>query len=189
MVISLKTVMRKINQILATRTNRLDWHSHQRLAVAMTVFIAAAMLFIASCQRKPVMSHARFVHLPTAGWQQTLPLTFYPEYDDSTLTYQLDLAVRHNNSYSYSNLSLVVDIITADSIVKRQPVNLPLADDYGNWSGGGFGTLYQYRYTISRAVSPAKAHSVVVWQTMRDCDTLHGLLDVGLIVKPLHRQQ
>lgn len=154
-------------------------------AVAMTVFVAAAVLIMLSCQRKPVMSHARFLHLPTTGWQRTLPLTFMPEYDDSAATYDIKLAIRHDNTYRYRNLSLVVDIIDVDSVVNRNTVDMTLADEYGNWTGGGFGTLYQDEVTIAHVIDPGDASSVVVWQTMQGCDTLRGLVDVGIIVSPL----
>lgn len=153
-------------------------------AVAMTVVVAAAMLMMPSCDRKPVLSHAHFTHLSHDGWQRTLPLTFRPEYDDSTATYDISLAVRHDNSYRFSNLSLVVDIFAADSTVNRQTVDMKLADEYGNWTGGGFGALYQNRMTVAHAVNPEDARAVVVWQAMPGCDTLQGLVNIGIIVTP-----
>lgn len=175
--------MLQVSKILMVRTDDGEPRS-QRLTVAMTVFIAAVVLIITGCQRKPVMAHAHFVHVPATGWQQTLPLTFYPEYDDSTVTYNLLLAVRHQNNYAYSNLSLVVDVISEDSTVNRRPMNLTLADEYGNWTDGGFGTLYQERYILATKVKPADARSVVVWQAMQACDTLTGLVDVGITTIP-----
>ena len=154
-------------------------------AVAMTVLIAAAMLIMTCCQRGPVMPHAHFVHLPANGWLQSAPLTFCPEYDDSARTYSLELAVRHGNSYRYSNLSLVVDMIASDSVVTRKTVNIRVADEYGNWRGGGFGPLYQDTVAIASVIDHDDARSVVVWQAMEGCDTLRGLVDVGLITRPL----
>ena len=151
----------------------------------MTVLIAAAMLIMACCQRKPVLPHAQFVHLPANGWLQSSPLTFCPEYDDSARTYRLELAVRHENSYRYRNLMLVIDMIASDSDVTRKTVNIPIADEYGNWKGGGFGALYQDTVGIASVIDPGDARSVVVWQVMEGCDTLQGLVDVGLITKPL----
>lgn len=130
------------------------------------------------------MSQAQFVHLPAGGWLQGLPLTFAPEYDDSTLTYDITLSVRHDNSYRYRNLSLVVDIITADSVVTRKPVEMVLADAYGNWTSGGFGALYQCQVPLAHAIAPDQASSLVVWQAMAGCDTLRGLTDIGIFVKP-----
>lgn len=155
----------------------------QGKAVAMAVLIAAAILI--SCQRKPVMTHAHFIHLPNSGWTSTTPLTFRPVYDDSTLTYSLSLAVRHESKYRFSNLSLVVDLIAIDSTVNRQTINMSLADEYGNWKGGGFGPLYQDTASIARVVAPEDAKSIVVWQAMDGCDTLGGLVDIGVFVRPL----
>ena len=149
------------------------------------MFVAAAVLIMPSCQRKPIMSHASFVHLPVSGWQRTLPLTFMPEYDDSAATYDIKLALRHDNAYRYSNLSLVVDLIAADSTVNRQTVDMTLSDAYGNWTGGGFGALYQVQTTIAHGITPESAHSIVVWHAMQGCDTLCGVVNLGIIVSPL----
>ena len=179
----LKTAMLKASQITEETSKR-----HVRYviahAVAMTVVVAAAMLIMAGCERKPVLTHSRFKHLPEAGWHKSLPLSFKPEYDDSTRAYDLALALRHDNSYPYRNLSLVMDVITADSSVNRQTVDIALADEYGNWLGGGFGALYQQVLTIARGVKPDEANTVVVWQEMEGCDTLRGLTDVGIIATP-----
>lgn len=153
-------------------------------AVAMTMVIAAAMLMMLSCDRKPVLSHAHFTHLSRDGWQRTLPLTFQPEYDDSTAVYDILLAVRHDNSYRYRNLSLVVDMFAADSTVNRRTVDMALADEYGNWTGGGFGALFQDKLSIASDVTPDDARAVVVWQAMPGCDTLQGLVNIGIIVTP-----
>ena len=153
-------------------------------AVAMTLAIASAMLILSGCERKPMMAHAQFKHLPKSGWQRVMPLSFCPEYDDSTATYDLTLAVRHDNTYRYRNLSLIVDFIATDSTMSRHPVDIALADEYGNWSGGGFGTLYQDEVAVISGISPDEAHSLVVWQAMEGCDTLLGLVNVGIIVNP-----
>lgn len=173
-------IMAKANQIL----DKQSVPSVIAHAVAMTWFIAAVMFIMSSCQRKPVMAHAGYLHLPLSGWLHTSPLTFVPEYDDSTATYELSLAVRHDNSYAYRNLCLTVDIINADSVLRRKTVDMTLADEYGNWKGGGFGSLYQNVVSLERNVGPADACSVVVWQTMAGCDTLYGVTDVGIFAHP-----
>ena len=178
--------MLKANKTIMPKTNRSVRYLIAQ-AVAMTLFIAAAVLIIPSCQRKPVMSHASFIHLPASGWQRTLPLTFIPAYDDSAASYDIKLALRHASSYRYRNLSLVVDIIGADSTVNRQSVDVALADEYGNWTGGGFGALYQDQVIIAQGVGPDAARSIVVWQAMQGCDTLHGINDLGITTIPMKK--
>ena len=175
--------MAKAGKITETTTNR-HVRSKTVQAVAMAVFIAAAMLFMASCEQKPVMTHSSFKHLPLQGWKRTLPLTFTPEYDDYTTTYDVSLAVRHTNGYLFRNLTLAVDLIATDSVVERHVVDMALADEYGNWSGGGFGTLYQNQVTIARDITAADVASIIVWQTMQSCDTLRGIVDLGIVVAP-----
>lgn len=113
-----------------------------------------------------------------------MPLSFVPQYDDSTASYDITLAVRHAASYHYRNLSLVVDVIDADSTVNRHNVDMMLADQYGNWSGGGFGTLYQASIPIVASVKPSQARSIIIWQSMNGIDTLRGLESLGLITRP-----
>ena len=146
--------------------------------------LAAAIFLMGSCQRKPVLPHASYLHLPLGGWQCGMPLSFAPQYDDSTASYDITLAVRHDAAYDYRNLSIVVDVIAADSTVDRHNVNMTLADEYGNWSGGGFGTLYQATTPVVTGVRPDQARSVVVWQAMTGIDTLRGIESVGLITRP-----
>jgi len=161
------------------------WSKSHGTAVAVTLVIAAAMLMLWSCERKPVMSHSRFINVPSQGWLRSAALQFQPEYDDSARTYDLTLAVRHDISYPCRNLALVVDIIAADSVKTRKSVNLMLADEYGNWTGGGFGSLYQNTVRIASVIDPGDASRVVVWQAMQGCDTLRGVVNVGLVATPL----
>lgn len=150
----------------------------------MIWFIAAVVLMVPACGHRPVMAHSSFVNLPARGWQRSLPLTFVPQYDDSLAAYGLTLAVRHDISYPYRNLSLVVDIIATDSTVDRRHVDLPLSDQYGNWTGGGFGSLYQNQMLLSAGVHPEQASTIVVWQALQDIDTLVGIDAVGIIAWP-----
>lgn len=177
------TAILKAPRTVAT-TNDSKRRTYKCIAVAMAMLIAAVML-MTGCRQRPVMAHADFVHLPTNGWLQSAPVTLAPVYDDSAATYNLVLAVRHGNSYKYRNLSLVVDMIAADSVVNRQVLDMQLADEYGNWSGSGFGAVYTDTVHIASGINPSDAKSVIVWQAMQGCDTLRGVTDMGLITRPL----
>lgn len=153
-------------------------------AVAMTLFIAAVMLFLTGCQHKPLMAKSTFKHIPLTGWLKTQPLSFSPQYDDSTAVYDITLAVRHDSGYPYRNLSMAVDVIAGDSTVTRRHLEVMLADEYGNWQGGGFGALYQDTATIALGILPAQASKVVIWQVTSPGDTLLGVADIGIITSP-----
>ncbi|MBR1551567.1 MAG: gliding motility lipoprotein GldH [Muribaculaceae bacterium] len=148
--------------------------------------VAAGLIALAACCAACDPSQAsqgQYVHLPDAGWDSALPLRFTPSLPDSTASYDLTVAVRHSTAYGYRNLNLVVDLIDDSARVERHKAHFVLADDYGNWLGTGFGTLYQSKLTVARRVPAGHARRVVVWQSMTDCPVLHGVEDVGLITK------
>jgi gliding motility-associated lipoprotein GldH len=113
-----------------------------------------------------------------------MSIEFTPEYSDSSSTYDIALAVRHNNDYQYSNLSLVVDLIDSVKNVNRTNIDFELSDGYGNWKGSGFGAIYQSSVVIAQGISPSQVSSIVVWQAMNNCDVVKNILDIGIIVTP-----
>ena len=113
-----------------------------------------------------------------------MSLKFTPEYSDSSLTYDIALAVRHNNDYQYSNLSLVVDLIDSVKNVTRHDIDFELSDGYGNWLGSGFGAIYQSSVVIAQGVRPSQVSNIVVWQAMNNCEVVKNVIDLGVIVTP-----
>lgn len=151
--------------------------------VALATFLICALSCLIGCSfGQDTM--AQFKTLPDDGWQKSMSISFTPEYTDSTITYDVELAVRHNNSYQYSNLSLVVDLIDSVKNVNRNNIDFELSDGYGNWLGSGFGALYQSSIVIAQGVKPSQVTSVVVWQAMNNCDIVKNVIDIGIIVKP-----
>lgn len=151
------------------------------------VAMVALMLCVLSCLNACSFGQDKSAHfktLPDDGWNKGMSIKFIPEYPDSTQTYDIELAVRHNNDYQYSNLSLVVDLIDSVKNVSRSNVDFELSDGYGNWKGSGFGAIYQSSLVIAQGVTPSQVGSIVVWQAMNNCDVVKNLLDIGIIVSP-----
>ena len=113
-----------------------------------------------------------------------MSISFFPEYADSTITYDVELALRHNNSYQYSNLNLVVDLIDSVKNVNRSNIDFVLSDGYGNWLGSGFGAIYQSSVVIAQGVRPSQVSNIVVWQAMNNCEGGKNVIDLGVIVTP-----
>ncbi len=115
-----------------------------------------------------------------------MPIKFEPRLSDSIVPLcNVEVAVRHNTSYSYSNLNLVVDFIDSTYKVMRHNVSIPIAGEQGEWKGTGFGRLYQDKVTVATGVSPSALHSIVVWQAMKGCDKVVDVENVGIIVTPV----
>lgn len=154
------------------------------IAVAVTLISVLSCLDACSFQQDTT---AQFKTLPSEGWRKDQPITFTPEYADSSLTYDIQLSIRHNNSYQYSNLSLAVDMVDSVKVIHRKDVDFELCDSYGNWKGSGFGALYQSSIVIATGIKPTDVNSIVVWQTMTNCDVVKDVIDIGITVSPSKR--
>ena len=150
----------------------------------MLALVAVVLLACLGACRPERAWHSDFRHIPQReGWGASLPVTLTPVYSDSSTRYDIELAIRHDTSYPFQQLNLVVDL-EGDSIhTKRRKVVFPIADEAGNWLGAGFGTLYQCHCIIARDVTPNDVSQVVVWQTMSDTTNLRHVTDIGIVVK------
>lgn len=151
--------------------------------IAVAVTLISVLFCLNACSFKQD-TMAQFKTLPSEGWSKNQPIKFSPEYADSTLTYDILLSIRHNNSYQFSNLSLAVDMFDSVKIIHRKDIDFELSDNYGNWKGSGFGALYQASIVIATGIKPTDVNSIVVWQTMANCDIVKDVVDMGITVTP-----
>ena len=137
---------------------------------------------ICSCRQDDVYNE--FNTLPRNGWFKRDVQRFTPESPDSTGRYDLYLTLRHNGDYAYRNLWLFVSYTGADGEQKTDTVNCELADEFGRWSGGGWGSYYQQELLLDDCFRfVGKEQVVTIQQAMRD-DRIRGISDVGIRIAP-----
>lgn len=137
---------------------------------------------ICSCRQTDVYNE--FNTLPRNGWFKRDVQRFTPESPDSTGRYDLYLTLRHNGDYAYRNLWLFVSYTGADGEQKTDTVNCELADEFGRWSGGGWGSYYQQELLLDDCFRfVGKEQVVTIQQAMRD-DRIRGISDVGIRIAP-----
>ena len=148
--------------------------------------LVAMMVCLGACAPKHT-SYSYSCDLPEEGWMQNTPVTLQTQYADSSITYDITIFVRHSASYPYANLNLVLDFISSKGHVDRKILNFTIADQFGNFKGGGFGDYYQRSQTVLSNVKPQDVHQVVAWQAMKGSNTLLGLHNLGITISP-HEQ-
>lgn len=150
----------------------------------VVAFAAVLALLCVACSNTSDI-YNEFKTIGDNGWHASVPLKFFPNIADSTITScNVLLAVRHNNAYAYSRLDLVVDMIDSNHKVTRRVVNFELADEHGNWLGTGFGRLYQTQVVVAQGVNPCELHDIVVWPTMKGLDKVENIENVGVFIVP-----
>lgn len=161
-------------------TNR----SNSTIKLLPVSFVILAIVAVACTPQQ--LSHSEFKSLPITGWNATVPLHFAPLITDSDDVFNIDVAVRHLNSYPYSNLDLAIDMIDSTHHATRHMVHFNLADKFGDWTGSGFGSLYQAKEHVATGVKASQVKSVVVWHLMPSDKPLDGISEIGLILSHSH---
>ena len=77
----------------------------------------------------------------------------------------------------------IVSYTGADGRQKTDTVNCELADEFGRWSGGGWGSYYQQELLLDNRFRFGRDQVVTIQQAMRD-DRIRGISDIGIRIAP-----
>lgn len=132
--------------------------------------------------------YSRWDNIPVKGWVygDTVPLLLVDTslYDnDSIVTGELCVALRHSSDYPYSNLWLEVTYHSDRHMMVRDTLDITLADVFGRWLGRGFGASYQQSVLVSPSAVVDITRPVAVRHIMR-VDTLRGVDQIGVSISP-----
>lgn len=151
-------------------------HNSNRTVIAAAILAAAT-----ACVPSPD-DYSDFRTLPDEGWAYTHHLTFTPEIADSASRGTMLVAVRHSGDFNYRNIWLEIAATMPDGTVRRDTIDIELADKFGTWLGSGPGTSFQKADTLPRPYTLVDSATIELRHIMR-IDTLHGIEQVGLIFK------
>lgn len=138
--------------------------------------VAMVMSAVAGCTSPGDFSH--YTEVPPEGWAYGNALDFDTGREDSLSRGDLEVSLRHNIDYPYSNLWLEI-CYNNNGRQTVDTVNIPLADVHGRWYGRGFGASRQAEAVVATDVSPLSGAPVKVRHIMR-VDTLRGVEAVGV---------
>lgn len=127
-------------------------------------------------------AYSGFTSLPDNRWAYADTLTFRVERADSLTPGTLSVAVTNTTDYPYSNLWLEITYPHQEATY-RDTVNLSLADEYGRWTGKGFGADFQSEAKVARGVVLPNGSEIKVRHILR-ADTLEGISQVGVTLNP-----
>lgn len=148
------------------------------MTLRLSLIITTIMLLMATaCSGDGDFS--RFERLPENGWAYGDTLMFDTTRPDSLSRGNLSLAMRHSGEYQYANIWLEVSY-NDNGHIRRDTLNIPLADNYGRWLGKGFGSTRQLELPVARDILPLTASRIGVRHIMR-VDTLRGVREIGVV--------
>ncbi|MBR5828337.1 MAG: gliding motility lipoprotein GldH [Paludibacteraceae bacterium] len=142
--------------------------------------IVIISLIMMSCGADVV--YTEFKNMPVNGWEAKDVKNYNPIITDTLADYEIQLTVRHTDTYPYQNMWLFVTIEKDTNVVKTDTIECYLANERGEWLGSGLSVkelplIYEENYKFARSGE----YKIKLQQGMRE-EALKGITDVGVQV-------
>lgn len=149
------------------------------------MLLLGVLFLLSSCNENAVFNaHKTF---SSEGWEMYNTQQFDVEIEKTT-HYNIDIFLRHDNQYKYRNIWLFIDHINPDSTTTTDTINITLADEFGNWVGGGTGSSHQAEENyLHLHTLDSGTHHIKITQGMREYK-LKGINNIGVRITPATTQ-
>ena len=148
--------------------------------------------YLTGCLPAPYYQKEEVV--PQNAWSYNFNPSFTIDIKDTVSTYKAYFLIQHTQAYPYNNLWVWLYIKTpGDSVIKKERINVPLAEATGKWLGRGMGEIWEQRMPIdlgdSIKFNQAGTYEISMEQNMR-INPLPEILHVGLRLEkgPVNRR-
>lgn len=144
------------------------------------LILLSSILLFASCTQKHFYSEYKSVN--TKKWKSTDTVQFVVDIDDTNALYYMNVSVRHQKDYEFSNVWL--NIFTEyHSAKKTFRLEVPLFKKDGKPYGESSGSLCTQTIPFQEQIRFPQAgkYTIRIVQLMRK-DPLDGISDVGVVI-------
>ena len=162
----------------------MPFHKHIKKSITCfwAILLFAGVTIFAACDANRVFEQTQNIN-NTAWLYEQIP-QFKASIADTNQLYNVDLQIRHNTSYLYSNIYLKLTTTYPSGKKSTSQINLVLAEKDGKWKGSGMGSTYTLPFNIQQnAKFPEKGdYTFAIEQDMRD-NPLAGVMAVGIRIE------
>jgi len=104
-------------------------------------FVILCLTFcLAACNRNIVFSE--YKSFPNSDWKINDTVSFDVELNDKVSFHDINLLVRHAETYPYRNIIVFVTVKYPDGAIRTDTMDVLLANDKGEWLGSGAGDIF-----------------------------------------------
>lgn len=139
------------------------------------------MWLCGGCSPKETMRYHYFEQLPRGGWRQSHEVFFSTSELDSGELYDVDLVLRVDRDFRYSEIPIGVTFETPSRHISTHRVSIPIEED--KLRSGGY-ALNEHRIRLAEGVRYGEVgvYTYSVRQLSTD-SVLPGVVDVGLTIR------
>lgn len=157
------------------------------MKIKLILLFAVYTVLFFSCDKKGLYEENRGV---SGGvWNRHDIPVFKVDIEDTLNIYNVYINIRNTGNYPKSNLYLFVTTTAPGGAYTRDTIECILAYPSGEWTGRGFGNIWQNRFPYRRYVRFPEAgeYTFEIEQAMR-IEDLPGIADVGLRIEKVDDQ-
>ena len=138
------------------------------------------LILFSSCSKEKIIFEKNY-DIAQHQWLYKDSLSFSFDVKDTTAAYDIELTIKHDNSYPFQNLYITISTVFPNDARVLQTLNLDLADNTGKWDGkiSGSKTIFKTNIKSDAFFSALGKYTITLSQFTRQ-DTLSGVESVGL---------
>lgn len=150
--------------------------------IIKTLVVSLLTVFMYGCNKNVVYS--KYHTFKENEWHAKDKVTFDLDISDTQTLNNINLMVRHADSYPYSNLFLFVTTKYPDGKILTDTMEVVLANQKGEWQGSGAGDIYDFKVPVKKNVKfpLAGKYQFIFEQGMR-VDPLPLIMDFGFEIE------
>jgi gliding motility-associated lipoprotein GldH len=140
------------------------------------------MMLLTSCNKNVVFS--KYHTFKNNEWHASDKAVFDVDITDTQSLNNINLMVRHADSYPYNNLFLFVTTKYPDGKILKDTMEIILANSKGEWQGSGAGDIFDFKIPVKKNVRCPLAgkYEFTFEQAMR-VDPLPLIMDFGFEIE------
>ena len=147
------------------------------------------IITLSSCN--DLMVYSEYKPIKDGKWQMDEPVQFEFSKLDSTVTYNMFLDIRNDDSYPFSNLFLIAELEYPSGNATKDTLEYKMAEPSGEWLGKGMGSVKENKLWFKENIvfPETGVYKVTVSHAMRrngvveGLHILEGVTDVGLEIE------
>jgi gliding motility-associated lipoprotein GldH len=149
---------------------------------ATNITLLSSIIFLFACSGGTIYDQS--IKVSGQGWYKNDLARFDLNLNDSLVTYDYYLNIRHTVDYEYSNLFVFFKTTYPNGNISRDTLEFVLASKSGKWYGKGWGDIKDISFPLVKNIKfPLKGeYTFQVQQAMR-VDTLQGITDIGIRIE------
>lgn len=146
------------------------------------IILLFALLFFTACDKNRVFETN--TDIPDSLWDAGHKVSFDVPINDTVSPHNVYVNVRNTGAYPFRNLFVFLDTKFPDGVVKRDTLELILADNSGKWLGDGAGDIWDNRILFKKGVRfPISGNYTFTFEQAMRMPKLPFIMDVGLRIE------